>query len=151
MIRTREAARSSAPLVCAPLLPHVTTCRRRVDVQLATQKHVRTPATNTHAIVTSLYVVVRVGNDAYRYLPANRGVLSPIMARCPLHLVSRGEIIKRVECRRRRSALRDADRGREKEGETETDKERERERENECEPSGICIVCTRSSHAAARN
>lgn len=36
-------------------------------------------------------------NDARRYIPieVDRGVFSPIMARCPLHLSNRGEIIKR--------------------------------------------------------
>lgn len=72
-------------------------------------------------------------NQAQLSAPCHRGVplLASVMPRCPLHLAERGEIIKRVECRRLRSTAH----------ETHGERERERGKDGEDDPSGdICIV-----------
>lgn len=116
--------------VCAPLPSHVTRCRpRRCTLSARTRAR-------AHAYARPLYArwFARKPSICYLRRAIEAFLFSPIMPRCPLHLAKRGEIIKRVECRRPRSVLSahetDGARGWGKDGDGTT-------------PPGYMFVCTR--------
>lgn len=138
---TRLRSHDTEPSTSVPLLwyarhfHHVTRCLD-VDVQLATQEHVRTREPPTPTRPCRPWTVVRAETTRTGICQPIEAFSSPIMARCPLHLAGRGEIIKRVECRRRRSALRERGTRGNQGG------ERGNERGNESDPPGY-VSCAR--------
>lgn len=115
--------------VCAPLPSHVTRCRpRRCTLSARTRAR-------AHAYSRPLYArwFARKPSICYLRRAIETFLFSPIMPRCPLHLAKRGEIIKRVECRRPRSVLSAHETEREGGGRMETGRPLR----------DICIVCTR--------